>query len=90
MLFRSIGLINHVVEPAELDERVAAFARRISQGATKSVDYTKQLVNIGLRQAASGLIDACVAYEAMTNITKDHREGVRAFMERRPPNFTGE
>jgi enoyl-CoA hydratase len=84
------GLINHVVPPEELDDRVMAFAQRLSKGATKSIDWTKQLINISLRQQAAGMIDACVAYEAMSNITKDHVEGVRAFIERRKPNFTGE
>lgn len=85
-----IGLINHVVPREELDERVMAFAQRLSKGATKSIDWTKQLVNISLRQQASVMIDACLGYEAMSNITKDHAEGVRAFAERRKPNFTGE
>jgi enoyl-CoA hydratase len=85
-----IGLINHVVPAEELDERVRAFAQRLSSGATKSIDWTKQLVNIGLRQQAASMIDACVAYEAMSNITKDHIEGVLALKERRKPRFTGD
>ena len=85
-----IGLINHAVPAEELDERVMAFAQRLASGASKSINYTKQLVNIALRQAAAGVIDASVAYEAMTNITKDHIEGVAAFKEKRPPQFTGD
>jgi len=85
-----IGLINHVVPAEELDKRVMEFAQRLANGATKSINWTKQLANIGLRQVASGMMDASIAYEALSNITKDHQEAVRAFMEKRKPKFTGE
>ena len=34
--------------------------------------------------------DASFAYEALSNMTKDHQEAVNAFREKRPPRFTGE
>jgi len=85
-----IGLINTVVPAEELDAHVMALAQRLANGATKSINWTKQLANVGLRQVASGLMDASIAYEALSNITKDHAEAVKAFMEKRKPKFTGE
>ncbi|HXC38729.1 MAG TPA: enoyl-CoA hydratase-related protein [Burkholderiales bacterium] len=85
-----IGLINHVVPAEELDQRVSEFAQKLARGATKSINWTKQLANIGLRQVAAGLMDASIAYEALSNITKDHAEAVKAFLEKRKPQFTGE
>jgi enoyl-CoA hydratase len=85
-----IGLINRVVPAEELDRKTMELAQRLANGATKSINWTKQLVNIGLRQVASGLMDASIAYEALSNLTKDHQEAVRAFMEKRKPKFSGE
>ena len=85
-----IGLINFVVPAEELDQKVMEFAQRLANGATKSINWTKQLANIALRQVASGLMDASIAYEALSNGTKDHQEAVTAFMEKRKPKFTGD
>jgi enoyl-CoA hydratase len=84
-----IGLINHAVPETELDAAVEAFARRLVGGATKAIRWTKVSVNIGLKQLAHSIMDACIAYEAQSNRTADHAEAVAAFREGRPPRFTG-
>jgi enoyl-CoA hydratase len=84
-----IGLINHAVPPAELDARVEQFADRLAAGATKAIRWSKMSVNIGLRQLAHSIMDASLAYEAMSNVTADHQEAVNAFREKRAPRFTG-
>ncbi|MGH6614446.1 enoyl-CoA hydratase/isomerase family protein [Sphingomonas sp.] len=82
-----MGLINHVVPADELDARVDAFADRLVAGATKAIRWTKMSVNIGLRDLATSIMDASLAYEALSNVTPDHQEAVRAFAEKRPPVF---
>lgn len=82
-----IGLINHVVPAAELDAKVDAFADRLVAGATKAIRWTKMSVNIGLRELATSIMDASLAYEALSNISPDHQEAVRAFAEKRAPVF---
>lgn len=84
-----IGLINHALPAEELDAAVAAFAQRLARGAVKSISWTKQTINIGLKQIATAVMDASVAYEALSNITQDHREAVAALREKRKPVFTG-
>ncbi|MEJ7929406.1 enoyl-CoA hydratase-related protein [Ramlibacter sp. AN1015] len=84
-----IGLINHAVPREQLDERVAQFADRLASGATKAIRWTKMSVNIGLRQLAHSIMDACIAYEALSNKTADHQEAVNAFREKRSPRFGG-
>jgi enoyl-CoA hydratase len=84
-----IGLINHCVAPEELDARVDAFAKRLANGATQAIAYTKQSVNVGLKQIATAVMDASIAYEKVSSYSADHQEAVKAFLEKRKPQFTG-
>ena len=84
-----IGLINHVVPAAELDRTVEEFAHELLKGPMRAIQWTKLSVNIGLKQLAHAVMDASVAYEALSNATSDHREAVRAMREKRTPQFTG-
>jgi enoyl-CoA hydratase len=84
-----IGLINHAIPADDLDERVAAFADRLVRGPRKAVRWTKASINIGLKQLAHSVMDACLAYELVSNVSTDHREGIKAFRERRKPVFEG-
>ena len=86
----AIGLINHSVPLEELDARVDAFADRLNAGAIKAIRWTKMATNIGLKQLAHSAMDACLAYESLSNMTRDHQEAVNAFREKRTAIFTGE
>lgn len=82
-----IGLINHAVPAGELDRRVDDFADRLARGATKAIRWSKVSANIGLKQLAHSIMDASLAYEALSNISADHQEAVSAFREKRQPVF---
>jgi len=84
-----IGLINRVVPGDKLDAETAALAAKLARGATQAIRYTKVSTNIGLKLVAQAVMDASVAYEAMSFATQDHKEAVAAFMEKRRPRFTG-
>ena len=84
-----ISLINHVVPDADLDARVATFAKKLASGAPQAIKYTKVSVNLALKALAHTILDASMAYEMLTFATKDHREAVASFLEKRKPNFTG-
>jgi enoyl-CoA hydratase len=84
-----IGLINHVVPAEELDEKVYALARRLAAGAMKSIRWTKQVINIPLRQIAHSTMDLSLALETASNLSRDHQEAVPAFTAKRRPDFTG-
>jgi len=51
------------------------------------VQWTKASINIGLKQLAHSIMDASMAYEALSNATPDHREAVEAIQQKRVPNF---
>ncbi len=84
-----IGLINHVTSQAECLPAAQAFARRLAEGPTLAVRWTKSSVNKLLRDAVNTVLDASLALEAQTFTTEDHREAVQAFVEKRPPRFLG-
>ncbi len=82
-----MGLINHAVPAAELDATVDAFADKLAAGAQYAIRTTKASINIGLKQLAASIMDACLAYEEQSNKTRDHQEAVNAFREGRQPVF---
>jgi enoyl-CoA hydratase len=84
-----MGLINHAVPVSELDERVDAFADRLAGGALLAIRTTKASVNLGLKQLATSIMDACLAFEEQSNACADHQEAVSAFREGRKPKFQG-
>jgi enoyl-CoA hydratase len=85
----ALGLINYSLPLEELDAAVDAFAKKLSKGALKAISATKRTVNLGLKQIASAVMDASIAYEHQTVYTRDHAEAVNAFLEKRDPVFTG-
>lgn len=84
-----IGLINHAVPAAELDARVMAYANKVAAMPPRAVQWTKASINIGLKQLAHSIMDASIAYEALSNMTRDHREAMDAIAARRKPDFSG-
>lgn len=85
----AIGLINYSLPPDELDAAVDAFAQKLSKGALRAISATKQTVNLGLKQVATAVMDASIAYEKLTVYSQDHAEAVKAFLEKRPAKFIG-
>jgi enoyl-CoA hydratase len=55
----------------------------------RSIRWTKQVINIPLRQLAHSMMDLSLSLETQSNLTKDHQEAVSAFAEKRRPKFTG-
>lgn len=84
-----IGLINHAVPAAELDERVKEFADKLASGPTKAIRWSKVSANIGLKQLAHSIMDTSLSYEWLSSLSADHREAVNAFCDKRKPVFTG-
>lgn len=82
-----IGLINHCLPEDELDAAVKAFCDRLLQGSTNAIRWTKVLTNLELKRVANAVMDAGIAYEAVTVRSADHREAVKALQEKRKPVF---
>ncbi len=83
----SIGLINHCLPAAELDAAVDTYCGQLLDGATQAIRLTKVLLNMELKRIATSVLEAGIAYEAVSVRSAEHREGVRALREKRAPNF---
>ena len=84
-----IGLVNRVVPRDELMPRAMEWAGRLAQGPTRAYGLIKR----GVQRALADALPEALEYEALlqeiAGQTDDHREGVAAFLEKRPPAYRG-
>jgi len=83
----SIGLVNKVVDPEEMDKIVMDYAQKLAKGPRFAIAQAKEAINRGTEMAwfdaiqmESNLFTLCYTHE-------DFKEGVSAFLEKRAPNF---
>lgn len=85
-----MGMIYKVAEDANLQTEALAIARTLSELPTKAIGLTKRLLN----QSMFNPLDKQLEYEGDTQVhaaqTLDYTEGVKAFLEKRKPVFSGE
>jgi 2-(1,2-epoxy-1,2-dihydrophenyl)acetyl-CoA isomerase len=84
-----LGLVNRVVAHESLNEQVMEIASRIANGPLTSYRYMKANVNLAMHTDFRTLLDREAETHLRCGMTEDHQEGVRAFMEKRQPNFKG-
>jgi 2-(1,2-epoxy-1,2-dihydrophenyl)acetyl-CoA isomerase len=84
-----IGIANRVVEAEALAGTVAEIATRIAHGPLTSYRYMKANVNLAASTDFRTLLDREAETHLRCGMTDDHREGVRAFLEKRAANFSG-
>jgi enoyl-CoA hydratase len=84
-----IGLVNHVVPAERLLPEALALADRLANGPTQAIRGTKVSVNKILRESVNLVLDTSLALEKLCFSSGDHREAVRAFLEKRTPKFRG-
>lgn len=86
---KDLGFVNRVVPADEIDAESDAMARKLAGLPTAAVGRTKALLD----RASDESLDSHLAKEAKAFVasarTEDFREGVRAFVEKRRPNFVG-
>ena len=85
----SFGLVNRVVPDDELDAFVDAWARRLAAGPTLALSMTKSLLNNSLGVSMDQALEDEARAQATNFGTRDTREALTAFVERRPPSFEG-
>ncbi len=83
------GLANRVLPDAELDVAAGELLGRLAKGPTSSYAGAKELINRNLYADLAGQLEAEAERQRAQGKTSDFIEGVLAFAQKRPPEFTG-
>ena len=83
------GLVNGVVDDAGLAAQAAELAARLAAGPTRAIGLTKRAFNHALLPQLEDVLDYEAHLQEAAGRTADHREGVKAFLEKREPEFRG-
>jgi len=84
-----MGIVNRVVPDSELDDFVADWADRLASGPPLALQLTKRMLTNSLSHSFSEALDYEAAAQSVNFASDDTREGIIAFLEKRPPNFRG-
>jgi len=83
------GLVNEVVDDDALDAAVEDVVQEFAQAPTVALSLAKQLVHRGLTSDLAGTLEREALTEELAVRSDDFKEGMRAFAQRRDPEYRG-
>ena len=84
-----MGMIWKAVPDPELMNEAIATAKRLATMPTKAIALTKQALNASMASDLDRQLALEKNLQTMAGESHDHKEGVKAFLEKRRPEFTG-
>lgn len=86
----AMGLFHRVVPADQFESEWRTFAAELAAGPTRAYALMKRLVEDATHVTLDEQLDREVDAQAAAGRTNDHMEGVKAFLEKRPPEFRGD
>lgn len=83
-----IGLINRIVPPNELEKEVWKIAHEILQNAPGALSNTKRLIEELWPNSVKHDVERALIHHMQARESAEAKEGIAAFLEKRPPNWT--
>lgn len=84
-----IGLVSRLVADAELEAQTQVLARRLADGPPLTYRFMKKNLNAAVDGSLEQILDMEATHMVLSSLTSDQREAVKAFMEKRKPQFSG-
>ncbi len=82
-------MVNRVVPDEELDAFVDGWARRLAEGPTLALSMTKTMLNNSMAVSMDQALEDEARSQSTNFGTRDTREALSAFIEKRSPEFEG-
>ena len=84
-----IGLVSKVISMEEFETTVDGLAKKLAAGPPKSLSLIKKILNWGQQSDLKAVMEMEYLAQGICRETEDHREGLKAFKEKREPDFIG-
>jgi enoyl-CoA hydratase/carnithine racemase len=84
-----IGLVNQVFAPKELMAKTMEFAQQLAEQAPLALAFSKQAIHKAYEKTFDEMLAVETELNAKCYASEDHREAVKAFVEKRKPVFKG-
>lgn len=85
-----LGIVNHVVPADRFEAEVQSLAAKIAGGPQVAIRAVKQTIFAGEKAKLVEALDREVEHQLECFRSQDCQEGIRAFLEKRPPSFRGQ
>ena len=85
-----MGMIYRVCDDEKLNDEALAVAQQLAELPTVAIGLTKKLLNTSMTNNIEQQLREEGKVQVIAANSKDHKEGIKAFLEKRKPVFTGE
>ena len=84
-----IGLVSKVIPAEEFETAVNGLAKKLASGPPRALALSKKILNLGWNLDLASVMELEYVAQGICRETEDHKEGLRAFKEKREPRFVG-